>query len=172
MMRYLLKKLPEKKAQAYLLNHFLEQFRTTCFRQTMFAEFEKISHEMAANGEPLTRESLSNAYYKLNELYYGKACTVDELISNEWMRIPHFYNAFYVYVYATGLCAAVSLSERILTEGETAVADYRKFLSAGSSVPPLEALKLAGVDMSSPEPVRNALRIFKETLDQLKALKA
>ena len=168
MMRYLLKKLPEKKAQAYLLNHFLEQFRTTCFRQTMFAEFEKISHEMAANGEPLTRESLSNAYYKLNELYYGKACTVDELISNEWMRIPHFYNAFYVYVYATGLCAAVSLSERILTEGESAVKDYRKFLSAGCSVPPIEALKLAGIDMSRPEPIRRAMEVFKETLAQFK----
>ena len=170
MMRYLLKKLPEKKAQAYLLNHFLEQFRTTCFRQTMFAEFEKISHEMAAKGEPLTRESLSNAYLELNKTYYGGACVVDDVIANEWMRIPHFYNAFYVYVYATGLCAAVSLSEKILSEGESAVKDYRKFLSAGCSVPPIEALKLAGIDMSRPEPIRKAMEVFKATLEQFKAV--
>ena len=170
MMRYLLKKLPEKKAQAYLLNHFLEQFRTTCFRQTMFAEFEKISHEMAAKGEPLTRESLSNAYLELNKTYYGSACVVDDVIANEWMRIPHFYNAFYVYVYATGLCAAVSLSEKILSEGESAVKDYRKFLSAGCSVPPIEALKLAGIDMSRPEPIRKAMEVFKATLEQFKAV--
>ncbi len=170
MMRYLLKKLPEKKAQAYLLNHFLEQFRTTCFRQTMFAEFEKISHEMAAKGEPLTRESLSTAYLELNKTYYGSACVVDDVIANEWMRIPHFYRAFYVYVYATGLCAAVSLSEKILAEGESAVKDYRKFLSAGCSVPPIEALKLAGIDMSSPEPIRKAMEVFKATLEQFKAV--
>lgn len=170
MMRHLLKALPEKKAQAYLLNHFLEQFRTTCFRQTMFAEFERISHDMAAKGQPLTKESLSQAYYDLNKTYYGATCEVDEVIANEWMRIPHFYRAFYVYVYATGLCAAVSLSERILTEGENAVADYRKFLSAGCSVPPIEALKLAGIDMSSPEPLRKAMEVFKDTLAKFKAV--
>ena len=170
MMRHLLKALPEKKAQAFLLNHFLEQFRTTCFRQTMFAEFERISHDMAAQGQPLTKESLSKAYYDLNQKYYGGACQVDEIIANEWMRIPHFYRAFYVYVYATGLCAAVSLSERILNEGESAVADYRKFLSAGCSVPPIEALKLAGIDMSSPEPLRKAMGVFKETLEKFKAV--
>ena len=169
MMRYLLKKLTDKKAQAYLLNHFLEQFRTTCFRQTMFAEFEKISHDMAAQGIPLTKDSLSKAYYELNKQYYGGTCTVDEVIANEWMRIPHFYRAFYVYVYATGLCAAISLSERILNEGEAAVADYRKFLSAGCSVPPIEALKLAGIDMSSPEPIRKAMEVFKTSLEQFKA---
>ena len=170
MMRHLLSTFTEKKAQAYLLNHFLEQFRTTCFRQTMFAEFERISHDMAAKGEPLTKESLSKAYYELNQKYYGGACVVDEIIANEWMRIPHFYRAFYVYVYATGLCAAVSLSERILTEGESAVADYRKFLSAGCSVPPIEALKLAGIDMSSPEPLRKAMEVFKDTLAKFKAV--
>ena len=170
MMRYLLRHLPEKKAQAYLLNHFLEQFRTTVFRQTMFAEFERISHDMAASGAPMTRETLSDAYYKLNEKYYGETCVVDPVIANEWMRIPHFYRAFYVYVYATGLCAAVTLSDRILTEGESAVRDYRKFLSAGSSVPPIEALKLAGVDMSSPEPIRKAMCVFADTLDRFKAL--
>ncbi len=168
MMRYLLKALPEKKAQAFLLNHFLEQFRTTCFRQTMFAEFEKITHEMAQQGKPLTRDTMSEVYYDLNKRYYGGACVVDEVIANEWMRIPHFYRAFYVYVYATGLCAAVSLSDRILTEGENAVRDYRKFLSAGCSVPPIEALKLAGIDMSQPEPLRKAMEVFKATLAQFK----
>ena len=168
MMRHLLKTFPEKKAQAFLLNHFLEQFRTTCFRQTMFAEFERISHDMAASGQPLTREALSDAYYKLNQQYYGEMCVVDPVIANEWMRIPHFYRAFYVYVYATGLCAAVSLSERILAEGESAVKDYRRFLSAGCSVPPIEALKLAGIDMASPEPIRRAMGVFKDTLAQFK----
>ena len=170
MMRHLLKTLPDRKAQAYLLNHMLEQFRTTCFRQTMFAEFERISHDMAAKGQPLTCQSLSKAYYDLNQTYYGATCTVDEFIASEWMRIPHFYRAFYVYVYATGLCAAMTLSERILTEGETAVADYRKFLSAGCSVPPIEALKLAGIDMSKPEPLRKAMGVFKDALAQFKAV--
>ena len=167
MQRCLMQKMQDPAAQAFLLNHFLEQFRTTCFRQTMFAEFEKISHEMCAQGIPLTRESLSEAYYKLNETYYGETCTVDKEIASEWMRIPHFYRAFYVYVYATGLCAAVSLSEKILTEGESAVKAYRQFLSAGCSVPPIEALKLAGIDMSSPEPIRKAMEVFKETVRKM-----
>ena len=170
MMRYLLEQFKDdKKAQAYLLNHFLEQFRTTVFRQTMFAEFEYIAHTMAEKGQPLTRDALTKVYYDLNKLYYGGVCEVDELIGNEWLRIPHFYRSFYVYVYATGLCAAVSLSERILNEGAPAVADYRKFLSAGCSVPPIEALKLAGIDMSKPEPIRAAMKVFKETLEQFKA---
>ena len=167
MQRYLTGKMADPKAQAYLLNHLLEQFRTTVFRQTMFAEFEKISHEMAAQGIPLTKESLSDAYFKLNEQYYGETCFMDPEIASEWMRIPHFYRAFYVYVYATGLCAAVSLSDRILREGESAVGDYRKFLSAGCSVPPIEALKLAGIDMSRPEPVRQALEVFRETVKKM-----
>ena len=168
MQRYLQETLKEPAAQAFLLNHFLEQFRTTCFRQTMFAEFEKISHDMAQQGIPLTKESLSEAYTKLNETYYGETCVVDPEIAAEWMRIPHFYRAFYVYVYATGLCAAVSLSERILNEGASAVEDYRKFLSAGCSVPPIDALKLAGIDMSSPEPVRKAMEVFRETVQKMK----
>ena len=167
MQRYLTEKMTEPQAQAFLLNHLLEQFRTTVFRQTMFAEFEKISHEMAAQGIPLTKESLSDAYFKLNEQYYGETCFMDPEIASEWMRIPHFYRAFYVYVYATGLCAAVSLSDRILREGESAVKDYRKFLSAGCSVPPIEALKLAGIDMSRPEPVRQALEVFRETVKKM-----
>ena len=124
---------------------------------------------MAERGEPLTRESLSKVYLELNQLYYGKGCVVDPLVANEWMRIPHFYTAFYVYVYATGLCAAVTLSERILEEGESAVRDYRRFLSAGSSLPPREALKLAGIDMSKPEPLRKAMQVYRETLEQFKA---
>lgn len=170
MMRHLLTKYTDPKAQAYLLNHFLEQFRTTCFRQTMFAEFERIVHEMAQQGQPLTLETLNKTYYQLNQLYYGDTCEVDSLIANEWMRIPHFYRAFYVYVYATGLCAAVTLSEKILSEGESAVTAYRRFLSAGCSVPPIEALKLAGIDMSSPEPLRKAMNVFSDTLDRFEAL--
>ena len=168
MQRYLMETFREPKAQAFLLNHFLEQFRTTVFRQTMFAEFEKISHDMAQQGIPLTKESLSEAYFKLNETYYGETCFMDPEIASEWMRIPHFYRAFYVYVYATGLCAAVTLSDKILNEGEEAVRNYRKFLSAGCSVPPIDALKLAGIDMSSPEPVRKAMEVFKETVQKMK----
>ena len=159
--------MTDPAAQAFLLNHLLEQFRTTVFRQTMFAEFEKISHEMAAEGIPLTKETLSDAYFKLNEQYYGETCFMDPEIASEWMRIPHFYRAFYVYVYATGLCAAISLSQRILQEGENAVRDYRKFLSAGCSVPPIEALKLAGIDMSDPAPVRSAMEVFRETVRKM-----
>ena len=167
MQRCLMQKMQKPEEQAFLLNHFLEQFRTTCFRQTMFAEFEKISHDMCQKGIPLTRESLSDAYYKLNETYYGESCVVDPEIASEWMRIPHFYRAFYVYVYATGLCAAVSLSEKILNEGAPAVEAYRKFLSAGCSVPPIDALKLAGIDMASPEPIRKAMEAFRETVKKM-----
>ena len=167
MQRYLMETLKEPEAQAFLLNHWLEQFRTTCFRQTMFAEFEKLSHEMAQEGIPLTKESLSETYLKLNETYYGETCVIDPEIAWEWMRVPHFYRAFYVYVYATGLCAAVTLSERILTEGEKAVEEYRRFLSAGCSVPPIEALKLAGIDMASPEPIRKAMEVFKTTVQKM-----
>jgi oligoendopeptidase F len=167
MQRYLMETLKEPEARAFLLNHRLEQFRTTCFRQTMFAEFEKISHEMAQEGIPLTKDSLSEVYLKLNETYYGETCVIDPEIAWEWMRVPHFYRAFYVYVYATGLCAAVSLSERILTEGSRATADYRKFLSAGCSVPPIEALKMAGIDMASPEPIRKAMDVFRETVKNM-----
>ncbi len=159
-----------RKALAYLCNHLLEQFRTTVFRQTMFAEFERISHRMAEEGEALTKEALSKAYLELNQKYYGQHCVVDELIATEWMRIPHFYRAFYVYKYATGFSAAVFLANRILTEGEPAVKDYYKFLSAGGSLPPIEALKLAGVDMSSPEPIRSAMRVFKQTTERLAKL--
>ena len=166
MMRHLLEKFTDRRQRAFLLNHFLEQFRTTCFRQTMFAEFERKAHEMAEKNQPLTKETLNKAYYDLNMLYYGNGCKVDDLIANEWMRIPHFYRAYYVYVYATGLCAAVSISEKILNGGADALKHYREFLSAGCSVPPIEALKLAGIDMSTPEPLRKAMQVFAQTLDQ------
>ncbi len=166
MMRHLLEKFTDRRQRAFLLNHFLEQFRTTCFRQTMFAEFERKAHEMAEKNQPLTKDTLNKAYYDLNMLYYGNGCKVDDLIANEWMRIPHFYRAYYVYVYATGLCAAVSISEKILNGGADALKHYREFLSAGCSVPPIEALKLAGIDMSTPEPLRKAMQVFAQTLDQ------
>ena len=168
MMRHLQRKFTDRNTLLQLLNHQLEQFRTTCFRQTMFAEFELAAHRMAEEGKPLTKDTLSEVYYALNQAYYGDTCAVDAEVSTEWMRIPHFYTAYYVFVYATGLCAAVSLSERILREGESAVRDYRKFLSAGCSVPPIEALKLAGIDMSRPEPIRAALEVFRGTIARMR----
>ena len=153
-----------KAAQAALIGRMLEGFRTTVFRQAMFAEFEMIAHNMEEAGQPLTRESLCAAYYDLNKRYYGGGCRVDKLVENEWMRIPHFYRSFYVYKYATGFCAAVALANRILTGGPEAVAAYRKFLTLGGSMSPIEELKVAGVDMSTPEPVESALDTFAELL--------
>ena len=170
MSQYLLGKLDDPKAQAYVLDELMEKYRTTVYRQTMFAEFECITHDMAAAGEPLTQEAMNKVYYELNRKYYGESCVVDECVAYEWMRIPHFYRAFYVYVYATGFCAAMALSRRILTEGAPAVADYRKFLCAGSSLPPIEALKLAGVDMSRPDAIRSALKQFDETITRFENL--
>ena len=171
LMRYLMDKYrDDPKAAAYLRNQLLEEFRTTVFRQTMFAAFEKESHAMLERGEALTDEALSALYYALNQKYYGGACQVDQLIDAEWMRIPHFYTDFYVYQYATGFSAAVFIANRILTEGEKAVKDYKKFLSAGCSVPPIEALRYAGVDMAKPDAVRDALGVFAQTVTDLKNL--
>ena len=171
LMRHLMNKYKDNpKAAAFLANQLLEEFRTTVFRQTMFAAFEKISHEMHEKGEPLTSEALNKAYLALNEKYYGSECVVDDIIRVEWMRIPHFYRNFYVYQYATGFSAAVAIATRILNEGESAVRDYKKFLSAGCSVPPIEALRYAGVDMEKPDAVRAALRVFAETVEELKKL--
>ena len=153
-----------KAAQMALIGHLLEGFRTTVFRQSMFAEFEMKAHAMEEAGQPLTRESLSEMYYALNKTYYGGGCRVDKVVENEWMRIPHFYRAFYVYKYATGFCAAVALANRILNGGEEAVKAYRKFLTLGGSMSPIEELKVAGVDMSTPEPVISALDTFAELL--------
>ena len=171
LMRHLMNKYKDNpKAAAFLANQLLEEFRTTVFRQTMFAAIEKISHEMHEKGEPLTSEALNKAYLALNEKYYGSECVVDDIIRVEWMRIPHFYRNFYVYQYATGFSAAVAIATRILNEGESAVRDYKKFLSAGCSVPPIEALRYAGVDMEKPDAVRAALRVFAETVEELKKL--
>ena len=150
------------KAQAALINSLLQHFRTTVFRQTMFAEFEHKAHVMAQEGQSLTRESLSEMYYDLNKLYYGGACRVDKEVASEWMRIPHFYSPYYVYKYATGFCAAVALARGILSGDADKVAAYRKFLTLGGSMKPIEELKVAGVDMSTPQPVCEALDYFAE----------
>ena len=171
LVRHLMKKYQQDpKAAAYLCNVLLEEFRTTVFRQAMFAAFEKEAHALYERGEALTDEALSGMYLALNQKYYGSVCTVDPCIDAEWMRIPHFYTNFYVYQYATGFSAAVAIASRILREGEQAVRDYKKFLSAGCSVPPLEALKYAGVDMEKPDAVRDALRVFADTVEDMKKL--
>ena len=164
MMRHLLNKETDPKKRAYLINQFLEQFRTTCFRQTMFAEFELKAHRMQENGEPLTKESLSRIYRELNELYYP-GVEVDADIAIEWMRIPHFYGAFYVYKYATGLCTAVALAEGVLNRGEKD--RYLAFLSSGGSDYPIELLKKAGVDLTKKESIVRSLDVFEAYVDEL-----
>ena len=166
----LLKKTEDKDMKAYLINHFLEQFKGTLYRQTMFAEFEKITHNMAEQGETLTSDALCRIYYDLNKQYFGEEMVSDEEIAMEWARIPHFYNPFYVYQYATGISAAIALSRKIIKEGEAGVKDYMKFLTGGGSKDPIELLKLAGVDMNSKEPIEQALMLFKELLDQMEEL--
>lgn len=160
----------DRKASAYLCNHLLEKFRGTVFRQTMFAAFEREAHRMEEAGKPLTSDALNRLHYSLNKQFYGGACQVDDCVHHEWMRIPHFYRPFYVYKYATGFSAAVYISARILAEGQPAVDDYMKFLSAGGSLPPLDALRLAGVDMENPQTVRDALQVFADTVERLEAL--
>ncbi|MGO4889362.1 oligoendopeptidase F [Anaerobacillus sp. MEB173] len=167
---YLLKVTDDKKKKLYLLNHFLEGFRATVFRQTMFAEFEQLIHEKAAAGEALTPEFLSKMYYDLNVKYFGSNMSIDEEIGLEWARIPHFYYNFYVYQYATGYSAATALSKQILEEGEPAVKRYIEFLKAGSSDYPIEVLKKAGVDMTSPDPIKEALVVFEKTLNEMEEL--
>jgi len=167
---YMLKNTKDKKEKAYLINHFLDKFKGTLFRQTMFAEFEMITHKMVEQGESLTADSLCKIYHDLNKLYFGDDVVIDSEIDMEWARIPHFYNAFYVYQYATGYSAAIALSRRILNEGKPAVDDYINFLSSGSSDYPIELLKKAGVDMSTKEPVNQALKLFSELLDQMEEL--
>lgn len=168
LMHNLLKKTQDKGRKAFLLNYYLEQFRTTLFRQTMFAEFEMITHQMAENKEPLPAKKLCEIYHELNVKYFGEQVVVDEENDMEWARIPHFYTSFYVYQYATGYSAAVALSARILKEGEPAVRDYvDKFLCGGGSKDPISLLKGAGVDMSKKEPIQEALNIFADLLNQM-----
>ncbi|MFY0760064.1 oligoendopeptidase F [Metabacillus dongyingensis] len=167
---YLLKTIDDKKEQLYLLNHYLEGFRGTVFRQTMFAEYEHTIHKKAQEGEPLTPDLLTKLYYDLNKKYFGEHLAVDEEIGLEWARIPHFYYNYYVYQYATGYSAATALSKQILEEGEPAVRRYLEFLKSGSSDYPIEVLKKAGVDMTSPQPIEEALKVFEEKLNEMEQL--
>ncbi len=171
LMHYLLENTSDEVERRYLINHQLESFRGTVFRQTMFAEFEMIVHKRIADGESLTKEDICKIYHDLNVLYYGPDMIVDEEIDYEWMRIPHFYTSFYVYQYATGYSAAIAFSKKILEEGKPAVDRYiENFLSGGSSKDPIDLLKAAGVDMSTPEPVDDALVVFESYLEMLEGL--
>lgn len=170
LMEYLLARTTDKKERAYLINYFLEQFRTTLYRQTMFAEFELNVGKMAQEGTTLTAEVLNAEYRRLNRLYFGENIVLDDEIDMEWMRIPHFYYNYYVFQYATGYAAAIALSRRILREGEPAVKDYLGFLSGGCSKSPIDLLKGAGVDMSTTQPVEEALALFGELIDEMDAL--
>ncbi len=167
LINYLLENSKSKDETIYLLNYYLEQFRTTVHRQTMFAEFEKIVHQRVESGKPLTADEFTNIYYKLNEKYYGKSAIVDKQIGIEWARIPHFYSNFYVYKYATGFSAASALSQQILSEGSIAVDRYINFLKSGGSEYPLEQLKSAGVDMTKKESIEEALNVFAELVNKL-----
>lgn len=170
LMEYLLSVTTDKKERAYLINHFLEQFRGTLYRQTMFAEFELAANEMTQRGEGTTAEALCAMYKKLNEQYFGPEMNVDEEISLEWARIPHFYYDYYVYQYATGYAAAIALSRRILREGEPAVKDYLGFLSGGCSADPITLLRGAGVDMASPKPIEDATKLFDEMISEMEKI--
>ena len=167
---YLLKTLTDEKQRLYVLNHYLEGFRGTVFRQTMFAEFEQIIHQKAQNGEPLTAEVLTDEYYQLNKKYFGDNIVIDEEIGREWARIPHFYYNFYVYQYATGFSAATALSKGILEEGQPAVERYLNFLKAGSSDYTIEVLKKAGLEMTQARPIEEALKVFEEKLNEMENL--
>lgn len=170
LMQYLLKNTDDKKVRAYLINYFLEQFRTTLYRQTMFAEFEMMINEASEQGVGLTADYLKELYHDLNAKYYGSDVVIDEEIDMEWARIPHFYYNFYVFQYATGFSAAMALSQKILSEGAPAVKDYIEFLSGGCSKTPIELLRGAGVDMDSPEPIERALKLFGELINELEEL--
>lgn len=168
LMDYMIKTSTDKTQKAYLINYFLEQFRGTLFRQTMFAEFEKITHELVEKGEALTVNVLCSIYHKLNEQYFGNDIVIDDYIDIEWARIPHFYNAFYVYQYATGYSAAIALSQNILNNN--GVNNYLSFLKGGSSDYPINLLKIAGVDMATPEPIEKAMKVFENLLNQIEEL--
>lgn len=170
LMQYLLKTTTDPRQRAYLVNYFLEQFRTTLYRQVMFAEFELEVNRMTARGEGMTADALDALYGRLNQEYFGEDIVLDDQIKREWARIPHFYYNYYVYQYATGYAAAIALSEKILAEGETAVEDYVNFLSGGCSKTPIELLRGAGVDMATAEPIDAALKRFDALIDEMDAL--
>jgi len=168
--KYLLDNVKEKRERLYLLNNYLENFRGTVFRQTMFAEYERNIHAYAAEGGALTADQLCKMYRELNQKYYGESLDIDAELDLEWARIPHFYYNFYVFQYATGFSSAVALADKMVNEGEAAVADYKKFLGAGCSDYPIEVLKAAGVDMTTPDPVDNALNVFNALVDEMEKL--
>lgn len=170
LMRHLLGKTADKRERAFLINHFLDQFKGTVYRQTMFAEFELEMGRMSESGMSLTADVLSEKYHELNKLYFGPEMVSDDGIALEWARIPHFFYNYYVFQYATGFSAAVAIANRILKEGEGAVADYKRFLSSGGSADPISLLKIAGVDMSTPAPINEALTLFGELIDEMEAL--
>ncbi len=170
LLSYLVNNANDKEMEKYLLNLHIEEFRTTLFRQTMFAEFEMMTHEIIEEGGVLTAESMSEIYYNLNKKYFGPALSEDEYIKYEWARIPHFYRAFYVYKYATGFSAATALSHKILNEGAAARDAYIDFLKSGECDYPIELLKIAGIDMGSPEPVKEAMVVFKDLVDRFDEL--
>jgi oligoendopeptidase F len=170
MIQHLLNKTTDKKQRAYLVNHFLEKFRTTLYRQTMFAEFELFMGKACEAGQTLTADLLCKEYHRLNQHYYGDDTVIDQGIAMEWARIPHFYYNYYVFQYATGFSAAIAIAMRILKEGAPAVEDYKKFLSSGGSQDPISLLKIAGVDMASPAPVEQALELFGQLLDEMEQL--
>ena len=170
LLKHLLKKTEDKMLKKYLLSYYMDMIRTTAFRQTMFAEFEYIAHNAAEKGVPLTKDWLSEQYLELNKAYYGKDIVSDDEIAYEWARIPHFYRAFYVYKYATGIISAISIAERIYNEGEKAVKDYFKFLSSGGSDSPVELLKLAGVDLTKKDAFKSAMKSFEEALEEFEKL--
>ena len=167
---YLKDHAKSKEEKAFIVNHFLESFKSTMFRQTMFEEFERKTCKMAEDGEPLTAESLYNVYYNLNKEYFGEDMISDELIGWEWCRIPHFYYNFYVYQYATSFAAAVAIADRILKEGAPAVEQYKKFLSSGCTQDPVSLLKIAGVDLTTKAPIDAALKVFGEALDEMEEI--
>ncbi|MDE6550274.1 MAG: oligoendopeptidase F [Clostridia bacterium] len=170
LLKYLLSKSDDKDERKYLMSYYLDMFRTTLFRQTMFAQFEVEAHALAERGEPVTKESLCDIYYALNKKYYGSAVVSDDLIRYEWARIPHFYRSYYVYKYSTGIISAVSIAASILEKGAPAVDAYKQFLSAGGSMPPTDILKLAGVDLTCDAPYDTAMSEFAATLAALKEL--
>ncbi len=170
LLKHLLKTATDNKLKKYLLSYLLEMIRTTLFRQTMFAEFEEFSHGSVEKGIPLTKDNMCEKYLELNKKYYGNAVISDDEIKYEWARIPHFYNAFYVYKYSTGIISALAIAQRILTEGESAIADYFRFLSSGGKDSPVELLKIAGVDLTTKEPFESAFNAFEDALSDFKKL--
>lgn len=170
LLKYMLKTTTDKKLKKYLLNYYMDMIKGTLFRQTQFAEFEAVAHSAAENGVPLTKDFLNEEYLKLNKKYYGRSIVSDEEISYEWARIPHFYRAFYVYKYATGITSAISIAERIYSEGQPAVEDYFRFLSSGGSDSPVELLKLAGVDLTKKDAFNAAMASFENALNEFIAL--